>query len=76
MCICVQGFGTRFYSSSARYEGEWVENKRSGWGRMSYENGNVYEGEWLKDKPHGQGVLWLGMTFFTKHIKPLVVLSK
>ncbi|TSM12575.1 MORN repeat-containing protein 3 [Bagarius yarrelli] len=54
-----EGFGTRFYSSKARYEGEWAANKRSGWGLMIHENGDVYEGEWLKDKPHGQGILWL-----------------
>ncbi|KAI5100071.1 MORN repeat-containing protein 3 [Silurus meridionalis] len=53
-----EGFGTRYYSSSARYEGEWVQNERS-MGRMKYENGDVYEGEWLRDKPHGQGTLWL-----------------
>lgn len=46
-----------FYSSYEVYEGDWGENKRSGWGRMYYECGDIYEGEWVKDKKEGQGII-------------------
>lgn len=62
-----KGFGTYFYSMSRVYEGEWIENHRSGWGRMYYENGDIYEGEWMKDLNHGKGIIRYGkkkMIFF------------
>jgi len=43
------------------YEGEWHQNKRSGWGRMYYEDGSIYEGEWLEDQRNGSGMLRLGL---------------
>lgn len=49
-----------FYSSCEVYEGDWGENKRSGWGRMYYECGDIYEGEWVNDKKEGQGIIRYG----------------
>lgn len=60
-----------FYSSCEVYEGDWGENKRSGWGRMYYECGDIYEGEWVNDKKEGQGIIrygentWLFMNSIT-----------
>lgn len=34
----------------ARYEGNYVNGKKSGVGRIVYPNGDSYEGEWLEDK--------------------------
>ncbi|POI23628.1 hypothetical protein CIB84_012624, partial [Bambusicola thoracicus] len=55
----VQGYGTMFYPSGERYEGEWSSGQRSGWGRMCYGDGSTYEGQWLADRPGGQGMLCL-----------------
>lgn len=54
-----QGYGTMFYPSGERYEGEWSSGQRSGWGRMCYGDGSTYEGQWLADRPGGQGMLCL-----------------
>lgn len=37
----MNGQGTLYSNSSEYYEGEFVENKKSGWGRMCYENGDI-----------------------------------
>lgn len=38
-----------------RYEGDFKENKMSGFGRFDYGDGKVYEGEFLNGKQHGTG---------------------
>ncbi|VDM32884.1 unnamed protein product [Hydatigera taeniaeformis] len=53
------GYGENWYSCNEFYEGEWYENKRSGWGRYYYKDGAMYEGEWLHDKRWGNGMLRL-----------------
>ena len=46
------------WSSSCRYQGEWVENRRDGYGVMHYEQGDKYEGDWKGNKRCGHGTLW------------------
>ena len=38
------------------YDGDWVNDKKTGFGVMQFRNGNYYEGQWLNDKIHGNGV--------------------
>lgn len=33
------------------YEGEFVEDKKSGYGRMVFATGEIYEGDWKDDVP-------------------------
>ena len=68
-CLCMQGYGTNFYSAEEYYEGEWHADQRSGWGRMYYADGSVYEGEWLEDKRSGKGLLRLGEQLTTSYIQ-------
>lgn len=43
--------------NSAKYEGEYLDNKRSGYGMYVHADGRTYTGEYLNDRPHGKGVL-------------------
>lgn len=59
-----------FYNNSTVYEGEWSEDRRSGWGRMYSEGGDIYEGEWMKGENHGQGIIRFGKrTLLSIHLK-------
>ena len=44
-------------SNPKKYDGEWVEDMRSGYGMCQYDNGYVYEGNWSNDLWHGYGRL-------------------
>ncbi|XP_026560387.1 radial spoke head 10 homolog B2 [Pseudonaja textilis] len=56
------GKGTIYYneSGSSWYEGDFVNNIKSGWGVRRYKSGNIYEGQWERDLRHGEGRMrWL-----------------
>ncbi|XP_063171140.1 radial spoke head 10 homolog B2-like [Candoia aspera] len=56
------GKGTIYYSEagSSWYEGDFVNNIKSGWGIRCYKSGNIYEGQWERDLRHGEGRMrWL-----------------
>ena len=36
-------------------QGQWADDRASGFGIFQYANGNRYEGAWLDDKRHGRG---------------------
>jgi hypothetical protein len=38
------------------YEGDWKDDKASGYGTYLHSNGAKYEGEWEDDYQHGKGV--------------------
>ena len=38
------------------YEGEYFQNKMSGYGKYYFDNGNYYEGEFLNDMFNGKGI--------------------
>ena len=42
-------------ATSYSYDGEWVDNERSGVGKMVYANGDTYHGQWEHGQRHGQG---------------------
>lgn len=35
------GFGTRYFTASSFYQGEFLDNQRDGWGYMVYDNGDI-----------------------------------
>ncbi len=39
----------------AKYEGNFMNNSKTGKGKLQYMNGTMYEGEFLEDKRHGKG---------------------
>ncbi|XP_077172733.1 radial spoke head 10 homolog B-like isoform X2 [Paroedura picta] len=56
------GKGTIYYNreGTSWYEGDFVNNIRSGWGIRCYKSSNVYEGQWERDVRHGEGRMrWL-----------------
>lgn len=38
-----------------RYEGEWKDNKKTGWGRMTWRNGGFFRGQWVDNSKEGYG---------------------
>jgi hypothetical protein len=46
-CVCVWWTGNR-------YEGQWVDNLRSGQGVLFYADGGKYEGYFKNDKMNGE----------------------
>ena len=46
------------FADNAHYEGEKIDDKRSGKGKMSYSNGSFYEGYWRNDFKDGDGVYY------------------
>ena len=44
------------YGGGDRYEGGWIQGKRSGRGTCLYANGDKYRGEWESGLRHGYGV--------------------
>lgn len=48
------GFGTLYYESGDKYEGEWREEMREGSGTLYYHSGDRYEGACLPET----GLLW------------------
>nr|XP_033770609.1 radial spoke head 10 homolog B-like isoform X2 [Geotrypetes seraphini] len=56
------GKGTIYFNEEGTswYEGDWVNNIRSGWGVRCYASGNIYEGQWENNVRHGEGRMrWL-----------------
>ncbi|KAM6423907.1 radial spoke head 10 homolog B isoform 1-T1 [Liasis olivaceus] len=56
------GKGTIYYNEagSSWYEGDFVNNIKSGWGIRCYKSGNIYEGQWERNLRHGEGRMrWL-----------------
>ena len=41
------------------YDGEWNQNKMTGYGKLFYQSGRIaYEGYWENDKFDGKGTLY------------------
>ena len=40
----------QIWPDGARYEGDWADDKASGYGRFEHVDGDIYEGEWKNDK--------------------------
>ena len=39
------------------YEGDFLQDKHSGWGVLTFEGKEKYEGNFFKGRPHGRGTL-------------------
>ena len=58
------GKGIMLYPDGRRYEGDFLDNQRSGYGVMiyqdssQYQEGSRYEGESLNDMRHGMGEMF------------------
>jgi len=52
---CHQGKGSLKLPDESIYEGDFFNNKFSGFGKFAWINGEEYEGEWSEDKKHGKG---------------------
>jgi len=52
------GRGEFIQPDNSKYEGEWENDKRSGYGVQTSSSGRVqYDGEWRDDVYHGNGIL-------------------
>jgi len=49
------GFGKQTNSYENIYEGEWLEDKKSGNGTFTWKDGSKYVGEWKNDLRNGFG---------------------
>eukprot|EP01117_Protostelium_nocturnum_P005579 TRINITY_DN2018_c0_g1_i2.p1 TRINITY_DN2018_c0_g1~~TRINITY_DN2018_c0_g1_i2.p1 ORF type:complete len:271 (+),score=91.67 TRINITY_DN2018_c0_g1_i2:161-973(+) len=49
-----EGVGA-FESEKGRFEGEWVDGKKTGWGMMTWKNGGFYRGSWRENSKEGYG---------------------
>jgi len=52
----LHGKGIRTWLNGDKYDGDWVNGKRSGKGRFTWANGGNYTGDWLSDQRTGQGI--------------------
>ncbi|MDQ3015086.1 MAG: hypothetical protein M3Q73_04440 [bacterium] len=54
------GKGTMGYANGKKYEGNWVDDKRSGYGEQTWAAGAEYisyKGNWENDTLHGEGTM-------------------
>lgn len=52
------GWGKFYYQDGGYYEGEWKNNKMTGFGKLYYQSNLIaYEGQWLNDQFHGKGII-------------------
>ena len=50
--------GIYIYSDGVVYEGQFEEDKKTGFGIYKWLDGRQYEGYWHKGKQHGLGILF------------------
>ena len=53
----LHGFGKIIYKSGDQYEGEWINDLKSGLGEYQSKDGDLYNGQWKEDKKHNQGTM-------------------
>ncbi|ANQ07357.1 Serine/threonine protein kinase [Plasmodium coatneyi] len=59
------GYGYYIYKEiGSVYEGEWIENAKSGYGTLYNPQGIVYSGEWLNNISHGFGCTYTNEQLF------------
>jgi hypothetical protein len=51
----MDGFGVFKWASGRSYEGNWVDDVKTGVGVLNFKGGNEYAGEFLNDKREGYG---------------------
>ncbi|MBV1882338.1 MAG: hypothetical protein KUG82_11935 [Pseudomonadales bacterium] len=50
------GQGTYVSGRGLKYEGNWIDGRKSGKGVQTWSNGDIYNGDWLENKRNGLGV--------------------
>jgi len=50
--------GTVTSRHGTTYQGEWLDNKKTGYGVQVYPSGDKFEGQWQEGLRHGEGTLW------------------
>ena len=55
-CICCLIGRAERVGFMNKYDGYWIENKRSGFGVLTKEGGEKYEGYFENDKKNGKGL--------------------
>ena len=51
------GKGVYTWPSGAKYDGDYVDDKKHGKGVMTWPDGRKYDGDYVDDKMHGKGVM-------------------
>lgn len=54
------GQGTYITSLGEKYQGQWVDGKKSGQGTYTWKNGDQYTGQWEDNKRNGMGKMSYG----------------
>ena len=49
-------FGVFMLRGGGRYEGDFIDGKRTGRGIFTWPDGRRYEGDFIDDKRHGHGI--------------------
>lgn len=60
-----------YYATGARFEGQWVVDKKEGLGHFVFENGDTWTGQFSEDRP----VLEEGEHFAPKQINVVMYIS-
>eukprot|EP00921_Rhytidocystis_pertsovi_P016487 GHVQ01026017.1.p1 GENE.GHVQ01026017.1~~GHVQ01026017.1.p1 ORF type:complete len:278 (+),score=37.95 GHVQ01026017.1:236-1069(+) len=45
-----------YWTRKELYDGEWMDDRKTGYGTYRFRNGDLYSGEWLDDVQHGRGI--------------------
>ena len=52
----MHGIGVYKYADGVIYEGQYEDDKKTGYGIYKWKDGRVYQGYWFKGKQHGLGI--------------------
>ena len=52
----MDGMGIYIYTDGVTYEGQYKDDKKTGYGLYYWTDGRKYEGWWYKGKQHGLGI--------------------
>ena len=68
----MHGRGLYIFANGSRYEGEWSNDKRTGYGIYNYANGSAYEGYFNNGRREGKGNYKILMEIFIMVIGKII----